>query len=97
MELITMTEKLLPLETVSEYLLVTVDYVRRIIRRGELRGAKIGHRWLVTETALRQYIAQKEAWNDTDYIDPEHLNDFIDDEDPFASTTSVYLGRGGTA
>jgi excisionase family DNA binding protein len=45
---------------VSEYLHCNVETTRRIIRQGELKASKVGHRYLVRESALNEYLLKKE-------------------------------------
>lgn len=44
----------------SEILKVSEDLIRRLLRKGELKGIKIGKYWRVKEKYLEEYLKQKE-------------------------------------
>ncbi len=48
---------LLTVAEVAERLRMSERFVRDEISRGNLRGAKVGRRWRIPETALDAYIA----------------------------------------
>jgi excisionase family DNA binding protein len=49
-------ERLLTPETVADYLSYSTEYVRFLLRKGEIRGRKLRGGWRVTESALDEYI-----------------------------------------
>ncbi len=50
-------------EQVAEILQITPEAVRRMLREGEIRAAKVGNKWRVREKAVEEYIIQQEEKN----------------------------------
>ncbi len=50
----TETQNLLTIDMAAEYLHCTPETVRRMLRRGELRGVKLGRLWRVPREVLRR-------------------------------------------
>jgi excisionase family DNA binding protein len=50
-QLITVTEA-------AQLSRLTPSFIRRLLRRGDLAGIKIGAGWLTTEAAVRDYLAR---------------------------------------
>ena len=38
---------------------LTVSYIRRLLRNGSVEGTKVGHTWLTSEAAVRDYLRQE--------------------------------------
>lgn len=53
--------KLYTPEEVAKILKVTPRTVRGYLRKGELKGAKIGREWRVTEEQVREFLAKNTA------------------------------------
>lgn len=49
-------EELLTVAEVARVLKTSVPHVRELLKRGELKGRKIGRAWRVTQDSLRSYI-----------------------------------------
>jgi excisionase family DNA binding protein len=52
----TALEPLLRIDEVAQFLRISERGVYRLMRRGELRGLKVGHRTLVEPQEVRQFI-----------------------------------------
>lgn len=48
--------EVLTAEETAEILKVNIDTVRRLLRRGDLPGVKVGRHWRVEREVLRQYL-----------------------------------------
>ena len=55
----TKKNKLLTTKMAAEILGFTPDYIRRLIMDGKIAAEKIGHDWLLTETAIRHVKRQR--------------------------------------
>ena len=56
-------------EGVARMLNCTEEFVRTLLRSGELRGFKIGQQWRITEQAIRDFIEQgEEAVSSHEYL-----------------------------
>lgn len=51
--------KLLTTKMAAEILGFTPDYIRRLIMTGKIAAEKLGHDWLLTETAIRHIKRQR--------------------------------------
>lgn len=54
-----MDAQLLDVENLVDRNVGSKETVKRLLRKGELKGAKIGRRWKVREEDLKEYLAQK--------------------------------------
>ena len=50
-----MMDKVFTIEQAAEYLAVHPNKVRDLLRKGELKGFKVGSLWRVTEGALNEF------------------------------------------
>jgi excisionase family DNA binding protein len=55
-----MEDKLLNIQEVAQYLGVSIITVRRLAKRGDLQGFKVGKNWRFKQSTLLAYIARKE-------------------------------------
>lgn len=71
-----MTDKMLSPEEVAERLAVTPNTVRDWLRKGTLKGVKIGKKiWRVKELELEAYLCREQsAAYDTDNYEDDHLS-----------------------
>lgn len=51
-------EELISLSEAAEISGLTPSFLRRLARRGDIWGKKVGHTWLTTEKAVREYLAR---------------------------------------
>jgi len=51
--------KLLTIKEVAEYLAVSIDTVRRLIRNGQLSASKVGGQWRMDQDAIELYLKKK--------------------------------------
>jgi excisionase family DNA binding protein len=51
-----MQEQLLTPEETAEYLRVNPQTIYRLLRRGKLPGAKVGHQWRVRRSDLESFL-----------------------------------------
>jgi len=49
-------KQLITPEIAAEKLAVSVKTIKNLLRRGELRGVKVGNRWRLQEEALEEYL-----------------------------------------
>ena len=54
-----LTSKLISVTQASQISGLTVSYIRRLLRQGTIDGVKVGHNWLTTEKAVRQYLEKE--------------------------------------
>lgn len=50
----------LKVEGAARMLNCTEEFIRALLRSGELRGFKIGQQWRITETSIQEFIRYKE-------------------------------------
>ena len=48
---------LISVTTASSLCDLTPSFIRRLLRRGQIEGVKIGRDWFTTEEAIREYMA----------------------------------------
>lgn len=53
-------EQLLTVEDVCEILQLPKETIRRYLRRGELRGIRIGKHWRIKREELEAFVAERE-------------------------------------
>jgi excisionase family DNA binding protein len=58
-------DDVLTVEEAAEILKVTIDTVRRLLKKGRLPGTKIGREWRLSRKALTELIRQQGAPNDS--------------------------------
>ena len=51
-----LTSKLISVERAAEISGFTTGWIRKLLRRGEIRGVKQGRDWYTTETYVREYL-----------------------------------------
>ena len=51
-------EELITLEEAAELSGLSPPHLRLLVRRGKIWGKKIGHNWLTTAQAVREYLAR---------------------------------------
>jgi excisionase family DNA binding protein len=54
-----MEEKLLSIREIAENLGFSVDYVRSLVKKGKIKGLKVGHQYVVTQEELDNYLKTK--------------------------------------
>lgn len=50
--------KLITVTTAAQLSGLSTSFLRRMLRRGEIPGVKVGKTWLTTEAAIRDYLAK---------------------------------------
>ena len=45
----------------ADYLKLHVVVIRNYIREGRIRASKVGTKWLITETALKEFLESREV------------------------------------
>ncbi len=54
-----LTTKLISVTEAAQLSGLTVSYIRRLLRNGQVEGTKVGHTWLTSEAAIRDYLRQE--------------------------------------
>lgn len=54
-----LASKLISVAEASELSGLTPGYIRKLLRRGELKGVKVGQNWVTTAEAVREYTRQE--------------------------------------
>ncbi len=53
------TSKLISVTKASQISGLTPSFIARMLRRGEIDGAKVGRNWVTTEEAVRDYLKKE--------------------------------------
>lgn len=54
-----LTSKLISVPQASRISGLTPSFIRRLLRRGDIEGIRIGRDWATTEEAIRKYLKQE--------------------------------------
>lgn len=56
-----MSEKLLSVKDVAEWLSVSERTIFNLIERGEIEGTRVGNRWRFEPATIRAYLARQQS------------------------------------
>ena len=60
-------ETYMPVQEAAEYSGYNLQYIRRLLNRGAIKGRKVGQVWLVKVSSLDEYLASIQGFDDRRY------------------------------